>query len=168
MQIPYKFVWRRHAKAPSAENASVRKCLLKMPLWRHSDRCRCAAPLGLAPPDRATRLLAAWPGYERRLFRPPHLYFAGHWRPNCGGLEALMAYSWERCHCAIQKLTKEGYLPQQWRQVKIIPLNKLDKPDYAVTKAWRPISLLLTLSKIIEAVLAKRLLYLLENYNLLP
>lgn len=56
----------------------------------------------------------------------------------------------------------EGYLPHQWRHAKIIPLKNPGKPDYAVAKAWRPISLLSTLGKAIEAVIAERLLYIAE------
>jgi hypothetical protein len=63
---------------------------------------------------------------------------------------------------------REGYLPEQWRQAKIIPLRKPGKPDYAVAKAWRPISLLSTLGKILEAVLAERLSFLVEAHGLLP
>ena len=62
----------------------------------------------------------------------------------------------------------EGILPRQWREAKIIPLKKLSKPDYRRAKAWRPISLLATLGKIFEAVLAERISYVAERYNLLP
>lgn len=41
-----------------------------------------------------------------------------------------------------QASLEEGVLPNQWRHAKIIPLKKPDKPDYALAKAWRPISLL--------------------------
>ena len=62
----------------------------------------------------------------------------------------------------------EGYLPHQWREAKIIPLRKPDKPDYRLAKAWRPITLLSTLGKICEGVMAERLSYVVEKYNLLP
>ena len=62
----------------------------------------------------------------------------------------------------------EAYLPHQWREAKIIPLKKPDKPDYRVAKAWRPIALLSTLGKICEEVMAERLSYVVEKYNLLP
>ena len=62
----------------------------------------------------------------------------------------------------------EGYLPTQWREAKIIPLKKPGKSNYRLAKAWRPISLLATLSKIFEAVLAERISYAAEIYNLLP
>ena len=54
---------------------------------------------------------------------------------------------------------------------KIIPLKKLGKPDYRLIKAWRPIFLLATLGKFMNAVMAERLSYaakicklLSENY----
>ena len=62
----------------------------------------------------------------------------------------------------------EEYLPTQWREAKIIPLKKPGKSDYRLAKAWRPISLLATLSKILEAVLAERISYVAETHDLLP
>ena len=53
----------------------------------------------------------------------------------------------------------KGYLPEQWRVNKIIPLKKPGKPDYRLVKAWRPISLLATLGKFMNAVMAERLSY---------
>ncbi|KUM55793.1 hypothetical protein ACN42_g11443 [Penicillium freii] len=58
--------------------------------------------------------------------------------------------------------------PKQWRSAKIIVLQKPGKPDYAVPGAYRPISLLNTLGKLLEAVMARRLSYLAEKYGLLP
>lgn len=51
---------------------------------------------------------------------------------------------------------------------KIIPLKKPGKPDYADLNAFRPISLLSTLSKAIEAVIAVRISYLVKKHGLLP
>ena len=62
----------------------------------------------------------------------------------------------------------DGILPSQWREAKIIPLKKPNKPNYRLAKAWRPISLLATLGKIFEAILAERISYMAEKYNLLP
>ena len=45
-----------------------------------------------------------------------------------------------------------GDIPHQWKQAKIIPLKKPNKGDYTKAKAWRPISLLSTLGKLLEAV----------------
>lgn len=46
-------------------------------------------------------------------------------------------------------------------------LRKPGKPDYTAPGAYRPISLLNTLGKILKAVMAKRLLYWAELYRLL-
>jgi len=60
------------------------------------------------------------------------------------------------------------YVPQRWRTAKIVVLRKPNKPDYSKPKAYRPISLLETISKGLEAVVARRLSYLAETYRLLP
>jgi hypothetical protein len=62
----------------------------------------------------------------------------------------------------------QGILPSQWKEAKIIPLKKPGKSDYTNPKAWRPISLLSTLGKVLESVLADRISYLVEQYHLLP
>jgi hypothetical protein len=49
-----------------------------------------------------------------------------------------------------------------------VPLRKPGKPDYTVPKAFRPISLLATISKGLEAVVANRLSFMAEKHNLLP
>ncbi|OAQ61299.1 reverse transcriptase [Purpureocillium lilacinum] len=61
-----------------------------------------------------------------------------------------------------------GELPEQWRSARIIPLKKPDKADYTAARAWRPISLLSTLGKVLEAVVAERVSYAVETHGLLP
>ncbi|KAJ6436838.1 reverse transcriptase [Purpureocillium lavendulum] len=61
-----------------------------------------------------------------------------------------------------------GELPEQWRSARIIPLKKPDKDDYTAARAWRPISLLSTLGKVLEAVVAERVAYAVETHGLLP
>jgi ribonuclease HI len=61
-----------------------------------------------------------------------------------------------------------GYHPKAWRTAAIVVLRKPGKPDYTIPKAYRPISLLNTLGKLLEAVVAKRLSFYAEKYNLLP
>jgi hypothetical protein len=63
---------------------------------------------------------------------------------------------------------EEGVLPRQWRHAKIIPLKKPGKVDYTVAKAWRPISLLATLGKVLESVVAERISHAVETHGLLP
>lgn len=60
------------------------------------------------------------------------------------------------------------YVPQQWRTAKIVVLRKPNKPDYSKPKTYKSISLLETISKGLEAVVARRLSYLAETYRLLP
>ncbi|KAI5829284.1 hypothetical protein K523DRAFT_221698, partial [Schizophyllum commune Tattone D] len=48
-----------------------------------------------------------------------------------------------------------------------ITLRKPGKPDYTVPKAYRPIALEDTFSKVIESVIARRLSQLAEEYGLI-
>ncbi|KAJ3498250.1 hypothetical protein NLG97_g1279 [Lecanicillium saksenae] len=74
----------------------------------------------------------------------------------------------DRVLALFQCSLREGKLPSQWLHAKIIPLKKPDKEDYTAANAWRPISLLATLGKILESVIAERLSYVVEVYGLLP
>ncbi|KAI8416526.1 hypothetical protein FOFC_02837 [Fusarium oxysporum] len=69
------------------------------------------------------------------------------------------------CHLSLHPSRE---LPVQWRSAKIIPLKKPGKDNYKVAKSWRPISLLSTLGKILEAVVADRISYAVETFGLLP
>jgi hypothetical protein len=60
------------------------------------------------------------------------------------------------------------YTPMQWKTARIVTLRKPGKADYTLPKAFRPISLLPTISKGLEAVIAARLSFITETYNLLP
>jgi hypothetical protein len=51
--------------------------------------------------------------------------------------------------------------------MRIVTLRKLGKGDYTVLKAFCLISLLPTISKGLEAVVAARLSYIVEKYSLL-
>jgi hypothetical protein len=61
-----------------------------------------------------------------------------------------------------------GHYPVQWKRARIVVLRKPGKPDYAVPGAYRPISLLNTLGKLLEAVMARRLTFWAETHKLLP
>ncbi|KAJ5215239.1 uncharacterized protein N7498_001646 [Penicillium cinerascens] len=67
-----------------------------------------------------------------------------------------------------QASLEEGTVLKQWRHAKIIPLRKPNKEDYTIAKAWRPISLLATLGKILESVVAERISHAVETHGLLP
>lgn len=63
-----------------------------------------------------------------------------------------------------------GKVPDQWKIAKIIPLKKEQngRRNYSKPNSWRPISLLSTLGKIMESVMAERISYLAETHGLLP
>ena len=92
------------------------------------------------------------------------------------GDDGLPAEVWKRTWPVVkdrvlslfQTSLDSGNLPRQWKHAKIIPLKKPDKGDYTLAKAWRPISLLSTLGKILEAVVAERISHAVETSGLLP
>ncbi|KAJ5765559.1 reverse transcriptase [Penicillium odoratum] len=61
-----------------------------------------------------------------------------------------------------------GYCPRAFRDSITVVIRKPGKPDYTNPNAWRPISLLETLGKALESIIATRLSYLAEEYGLLP
>ncbi|KAF2261101.1 hypothetical protein CC78DRAFT_608837 [Lojkania enalia] len=54
------------------------------------------------------------------------------------------------------------------RVVKIIPLQKPNRKDYIIANNYRLILLLPTLGKALESLVAERIVYLVEEYSLLP
>jgi hypothetical protein len=61
-----------------------------------------------------------------------------------------------------------GYCPAHFRSSTTVVLRKPDKDDYTVPKAYRPIALLSKIGKIMDAVLTRRLSYLVEAHHVLP
>ena len=92
------------------------------------------------------------------------------------GRDGLPAIVWQKLWPVLktqittlfQRSLETGKLPQQWKIASIVPLRKGGRRDWTQTKSYRPISLLATLGKNLEAVVAERLAYLAETYNLLP
>ena len=60
-----------------------------------------------------------------------------------------------------------GQILSQWRNAKIILLKKPRKEDYTKAKTWQLISLLATLGKVLESVVAERISHAVETYELL-
>ena len=60
------------------------------------------------------------------------------------------------------------YWPACWKEATVIVIRKPGKKDYCDPKSYRPISLLNTLSKNMEFILAKRISAIAEIHHLLP
>jgi hypothetical protein len=56
---------------------------------------------------------------------------------------------------------------QPWRSFSTVVLQKPGKPNYSIPKAYHPIALLNTMGKLLTAVVANQLTYILEHHQLL-
>ena len=70
----------------------------------------------------------------------------------------------------IEACIKHEWFPERFKRAKTIVLAKPGKKpaDYKTPAGYRPIALLPTIGKVIEAVLAERITYMAESMNLLP
>jgi len=63
---------------------------------------------------------------------------------------------------------RHGYCPSHFRSYTTVVIRKPGKDDYTDPNAYRPIALLNTIGKVMEAILAARISYLVERHHLLP
>lgn len=63
---------------------------------------------------------------------------------------------------------QQGYCPKHFKDTVTVVLRKPGKDDYTQPKAYRPIALLNTLGKALEAIFANRLAYLADVHQFLP
>ncbi|CAD6936932.1 unnamed protein product [Tilletia controversa] len=61
-----------------------------------------------------------------------------------------------------------GHHPRIWKEATVVVLRKPNKPDYSLAKAYRPISLLNTTAKLLEGMVARRILRRAEGGGLIP
>ena len=61
-----------------------------------------------------------------------------------------------------------GCCPVHFHQSITVVLRKPDKDDYTAPKSYRPIALMNTIGKVMDAVIARRLSHLAETYHVLP
>jgi hypothetical protein len=55
-----------------------------------------------------------------------------------------------------------------WREFTTVILRKPGKADYSIPKAYHPIALINTTSKLLTSIVAEQVSFILENHNLLP
>ncbi|QKX57721.1 uncharacterized protein TRUGW13939_04840 [Talaromyces rugulosus] len=71
-------------------------------------------------------------------------------------------------HRLFNACLQQGYCPIHFKEAITVVLRKPGKDDYTQPKSYRPIALLNTLGKALEAIIANRLTYLADTYHLLP
>ena len=67
-----------------------------------------------------------------------------------------------------QAVIRLGTYVDSWRDFITVVLRKPGKPNYEIPKAHRPIALLCTMAKVLTAIVAEDILYLVERETLLP
>jgi ribonuclease HI len=92
---------------------------------------------------------------EKALFQQSIKRAPGISRLNAKALRLL--WSWDRTRIVklVQKCIQLGYQPKGWKTAKGIILRKPNKKDYTIPKAYRVISLLECLGKVVEKVVAE-------------
>jgi hypothetical protein len=60
------------------------------------------------------------------------------------------------------------YYPEAWKTSTTPVLRKPNKPDYSLPKAYRPITLIKTVAKVLSSIVSEDLVHLAETHNLLP
>ncbi|KZP13387.1 hypothetical protein FIBSPDRAFT_711850, partial [Athelia psychrophila] len=60
------------------------------------------------------------------------------------------------------------YYPDCWKEYATVVLRKAGKPDYGLAKAYRPITLLNALAKILSACVAEDVSYMAEKHQMPP
>ena len=67
-----------------------------------------------------------------------------------------------------QACVTQAYHPREFKRANTITLKKPGKKDNTSPKAYRPIALLNTMGKVLEAVIAKKITHIAEQHRLLP
>ncbi|KAM0664346.1 hypothetical protein ACQRIU_006929 [Beauveria bassiana] len=71
-------------------------------------------------------------------------------------------------HKLFNACLEQGYCPAHFKETVTVALRKPGKEDYSQPKSYRPIALLNTLGKVLDGVIANRLAYLSDTFQLLP
>ena len=100
-----------------------------------------------------TRSNASAPGHDE----VPYSFLKLLGRPFCEAVARLTNACW-----------KLGHFPTRFKRAKTVVIRKPNKSAYDEPRAWRPIALLCTTGKLIEAVTAERIRLAAEEFRLLP
>jgi hypothetical protein len=75
----------------------------------------------------------------------------------------LLKQGWPHCDDLLTNIysmcIRLGHHPSRWKEATVVVIPKPNKTDYSLAKAHRPISLLETMSKLMEKAVAKRFQY---------
>jgi hypothetical protein len=81
----------------------------------------------------------------------------------------VAGHTWTNCSLtSSQHAFASGITPARWKEAVVVVIPKPGKTDYSRAKAHRPISLLETMSKLMEKAVAKRFQYDIVKHELIP
>jgi hypothetical protein len=122
----------------------------------------------MSVPEKATD--TNWPRLKADEIQDALKYIASDKAPGPDGIKTrAIKEAWKvaRFRKAYRHLlnscVRKGYHPQRWRTSNTVILAKPGKKDYSEVKAYRPISLLNTMGKILEKIIQRRLTYLTQD-----
>ncbi|TVY59574.1 putative RNA-directed DNA polymerase from transposon X-element, partial [Lachnellula suecica] len=75
----------------------------------------------------------------------------------CAAVAVIATASW-----------KLGHYPERFKRARTVVLRKPNKATYEEAGSWRPIALLNTIGKLVEAITAKRITEAIEQHGLIP
>jgi Reverse transcriptase (RNA-dependent DNA polymerase) len=83
-------------------------------------------------------------------------------------LQKTLEYIKDYMEALFQAIIRLGIYVDSWREFTTVVLRKPGKPSYKVSKAHWPIALLCTMGKVLTAIVAEDISYLVESNSLLP
>jgi hypothetical protein len=121
------------------------------------------------PPQRPTR---PFPPFEKEELLELLKQTAAKSAPGLSGIGwDLLKRGWPLCDDLLADIytacIHTGHHPAKWKEATVVVIPKPNKADYSIAKAHRPISLLETMSKLMEKAVAKRFQHDIVKENLI-
>lgn len=93
--------------------------------------------------------------------------------PGSSGISfRALGWAWEAApeviHYIVRWSIRLGFHHPDWKSAVMVVLPKPHKPDYAAPRAYRPIQLLECLGKLVEKIVARRLMFDCAKHSLMP